>query len=84
MRADPKDLHIREFYQLMIGAITPRPIAWVSTVSPKGIPNLAPFSFFNGVTSNPPTVVFSPVNNRHGRKKDTVLNIEATKQFVVN
>lgn len=84
MRVDPTQLHVREFYQLMIGAITPRPIAWVSTVSPKGIPNLAPFSFFNGVTSNPPTVIFSPINNRQGRKKDTVLNIEATRQFVVN
>lgn len=84
MRIDPTQLHVREMYQYLIGAITPRPIAWVSTVSPKGIPNLAPFSFFNGVAANPPTVVFSPVNRRDGSKKDTVLNLEKTPEFVVN
>jgi len=71
-------------YRIMISVITPRPIAWVSTLSPHGIPNLAPFSFFNGVAANPPTVVFSCVNRRDGSKKDTVLNIEQTPEFVVN
>lgn len=71
-------------YQTMIRAITPRPIAWVSTVSAKGVANLAPFSYFNGVGTHPAALVFSPVNRPDGSKKDTVLNIEATGQFVVN
>lgn len=84
MRIDPAAIPIRDMYRMMISVITPRPIAWVSTVSPRGIPNLAPFSFFNGVAANPPTVVFSPVNRRDGSKKDTILNIEQTPEFVVN
>ena len=62
----------------------PRPIAWVSTISPEGKTNLAPFSFFQGVTANPPTLMFVPVNNREGAKKDTVRNIELIPEFVVN
>lgn len=84
MKIDPTALPPRDMYRLMIGVITPRPIAWVSTLSPRGITNLAPYSFFNGVAANPPTVVFSAVNRRDGSKKDTVLNIEASGQFVVN
>ena len=84
MQIDPATTAPRDIYRLMIGCITPRPIAWVSTVSPRGIPNLAPFSFFNGVGANPPTVVFCPVNRRDGSKKDTLLNIEKTPEFVVN
>lgn len=84
MQLDPLSLEVRDRYLLMIGMIQPRPIAWVSTVSPGGTPNLAPFSFFTGICANPMTVCFAPVNDRHGRKKDTLLNIEATKQFVVN
>ena len=68
----------------MISTILPRPIAWVSTISPDGITNLAPFSFFQGVTANPPTLMFVPVNNREGHKKDTVRNIELVPEFVVN
>ena len=74
----------RDAYNWMASAITPRPIAWVSTISPEGKTNLAPFSFFNGITGNPPTLMFSAVNNRGGVKKDTVRNIEATGEFVVN
>ena len=84
MRIDPATTPLPQMYRYLIGCITPRPIAWVSTLSPRGIPNLAPFSFFNGVAANPPTVVFSPVNRRDGSKKDTVRNIEATPEFVVN
>jgi len=84
MRIDPVIIPVRDLYRMMISVITPRPIAWVSTISPNGIPNLAPFSFFNGVAANPPTIVFSPVNRRDGSKKDTVLNIEKTPEFVVN
>jgi flavin reductase (DIM6/NTAB) family NADH-FMN oxidoreductase RutF len=53
-------------------------------VSPEGRTNLAPFSFFQGVTANPPTLMFVPVNNREGQKKDTVRNIELVPEFVVN
>ena len=71
-------------YQTLIGVVTPRPIAWVTSVSPAGVVNLAPFSFFNVFGSNPPVVVFSPTLRRDGSKKDTLLNVEATGEFVVN
>jgi flavin reductase (DIM6/NTAB) family NADH-FMN oxidoreductase RutF len=71
-------------YHWMVSTILPRPIAWVSTISPDGRTNLAPFSFFQGVTANPPTLMFVPVNDREGRKKDTVRNIELVPEFVVN
>lgn len=74
----------RDAYAWMIATILPRPIAWVSTVSGDGKTNLAPFSFFQGVTSNPPTLMFVPVNTRDGTKKDTVRNIEQVPEFVVN
>ncbi|MBI5693557.1 MAG: flavin reductase family protein [Verrucomicrobia bacterium] len=77
-------LRPRDAYGWMASTITPRPIAWVSTVSGDGRTNLAPFSFFQGVTSNPPTLMFVPVNTRDGSKKDTVRNIEAVPEFVVN
>ncbi len=84
MRLDPETLAVRDRYLLMIATILPRPIAWVSTVSPEGVPNLAPFSFFTGICANPMTVCFAPVNDRHGKKKDTLINVELTKQFTVN
>lgn len=68
----------------MIRAITPRPIAWVSTVSDDGIQNLAPFSYFNGVGSRPASLMFAVVNKPDGSPKDTLRNIKANKQFVVN
>ena len=71
-------------YSTMIRAITPRPIAWVSTISADGVPNLAPFSYFNGVSTTPAALMFSAVNKPDGSKKDTVRNIEATREFVVN
>jgi flavin reductase (DIM6/NTAB) family NADH-FMN oxidoreductase RutF len=77
-------LPTKNAYQWMVTTILPRPIAWVSTISPDGKTNLAPFSFFQGVTANPPTLMFVPVNNRDGAKKDTVLNIELVPEFVVN
>ncbi len=77
-------LPTRDAYQWMSATIMPRPIAWVSTISAEGKTNLAPFSFFQGVTANPPTLMFVPVNNRQGAKKDTVRNIEAVPEFVVN
>ena len=84
MIIDPAEKKPREIYSLLISTITPRPIAWVSSMSADSRTNLAPYSFFNGVTAAPPTIVFSPVNDRHGNKKDTVRNIEATGEFVVN
>jgi flavin reductase (DIM6/NTAB) family NADH-FMN oxidoreductase RutF len=74
----------REAYAWMTDLIAPRPIAWVSTQDRAGRTNLAPFSFFNGVTSAPPTLLFVPVNDREGRRKDTVLNLEETGECVVN
>ena len=84
MLLDFASLDGRNAYQWMISTILPRPIAWVSTISADGKTNLAPFSFFQGITANPPTLMFVPVNNRQGVKKDTVRNIEAVPEFVVN
>ena len=70
-------------YKLLTGTIIPRPIGWVSTVDENGINNLAPFSFFNAVGEDPPHLMFSTV--RTGNKnKDTLNNVLANKQFVVN
>jgi flavin reductase (DIM6/NTAB) family NADH-FMN oxidoreductase RutF len=74
----------RNAYQWMTSTILPRPIAWVSTISPDAKTNLAPFSFFQAITANPPTLMFVPVNNREGRPKDTLRNIELVPEFVIN
>lgn len=71
-------------YKLLIGAVVPRPIAFISTLSPDGVGNLAPFSFFNGVSSDPPCLMIAITRNSDGGKKDTLRNVEATGQFVVN
>jgi len=84
MLLDFAKLPAREVYGWMTSVIAPRPIAWVSTISAAGRTNLAPFSFFQGVTSNPPTLMFVPVNNRDGQPKDTVRNIREVPEFVVN
>lgn len=84
MIIDFQSLPARDAYALMIGAITPRPIAWVSTVNAAGQTNLAPFSFFQGVCASPPTLLFTGANDRTGKKKDTVLNVEQVPEFVVN
>jgi flavin reductase (DIM6/NTAB) family NADH-FMN oxidoreductase RutF len=84
MDFNPAELSTTAVYALMIRAITPRPIAWVSTLSPGGQPNLAPFSYFAGVGSKPPTVMVSIANRPNGEKKDTLRNIETTGEFVVN
>jgi flavin reductase (DIM6/NTAB) family NADH-FMN oxidoreductase RutF len=84
MIVDPAHSHPRDIYKHMVSLITPRPIAWVSTINADGQTNLAPFSFFNGVCPNPPTILFCPTNTRHGHKKDTLRNIESTREFVVN
>lgn len=84
MLLDFSQLPAREVYGWMSGAIAPRPIAWVSTIAADGRTNLAPFSFFQGVTSNPPTLMFVPVNNRDGQPKDTLRNIREVPEFVVH
>ncbi len=85
MIIDPKQQSIKDNYKLMIGAIVPRPIAFVSTKSKEGIDNLAPFSFFNGVCSNPPTIVFCPARRgKDGEMKDTLINIRDTGVFALN
>jgi len=85
MIVDPGAAGTLNVYKLMIGAIVPRPIAFVSTISAEGVPNLAPFSFFTGVSANPPVIAFSPMRRgADGGRKDTLNNIEATKEFVVN
>lgn len=71
-------------YDLMSSLIVPRPIAWVSTESINGQANLAPFSFFQMVTGKPPTLLICPLMQRGGKLKDTLENILATKEFVVN
>ena len=71
-------------YQHLIRVIAPRPIAWVSTISASGVTNLAPFSFFTGVGSRPPSVLFCPANRRDGGPKDTLKNILETHEFVIN
>jgi flavin reductase (DIM6/NTAB) family NADH-FMN oxidoreductase RutF len=84
MLLDFGSLAPRDAYGWMISTITPRPIAWVSTISADGKTNLAPFSFFQGVTANPPTLMFVPVNTRDGTKKDTIRNLEQVPECVVN
>lgn len=84
MKIDPAEISARKMYRLLIGMITPRPIAWVGTLSASGIPNLAPFSFFNGVAANPPTVLFSVSTRRDGSHKDTLRNIQAVPEFTVS
>ena len=75
---------VADVYKLMIGTIVPRPIAWVSSVSADGVRNVAPFSFFAGITADPPAICFAPARKTGGAKKDTLSNIEATGEFVVN
>jgi flavin reductase (DIM6/NTAB) family NADH-FMN oxidoreductase RutF len=84
MQIDFSNLPARDVYAIMTTSIMPRPVAWVSTMSPEGRTNLAPFSFFQGVTAIPPTLLVVPVNHRDGRRKDTARNIEQTGEFVVN
>lgn len=83
MDVDPSQLKGRKAYGLVISALVPRPIAFVSTLGPSGVANCAPFSFFMGVSTNPPVIAIS-VSTRKGERKDTSRNILDTKEFVVN
>ena len=79
---DPATTAPTNIYKLLIGAVVPRPIAFVSTVSPEGVANLAPFSFFTVASANPPVLCFT-ASYREPRK-DTLVNVRATGEFVVN
>lgn len=82
---DPKELPIQRLHQLLLGAIGPRPIAFASTVDANGQHNLAPFSFFNVFSANPPILVFSPARSgRTGQSKDTYNNVKAVPEVVIN
>jgi len=91
MHVTPSDVSHGELYGLILNSVAPRPIAWVSTVSASGQPNLAPFSFFNCVCVDPPLLAFAPglrepkhSDSTHGVPKDTLRNVRDTKEFVVN
>jgi flavin reductase (DIM6/NTAB) family NADH-FMN oxidoreductase RutF len=85
---DPATTEVRNVYKLMVAAIVPRPIAFVSTIGADGILNLAPFSFFTAASADPPVICFAPMiranAERDGGRKDTLRNIQATGEFVVN
>jgi len=83
MQFDPQELEQTAIYKLLTGIIIPRPIGWISTISEDGINNLAPFSYFNAVGDDPPHLMFSTVHYNDSNK-DTLNNVLATKQFVVN
>lgn len=91
MLIDFSDTSLETKYRLLTSAVVPRPIAWVSTKDKNGRDNLAPFSFFNVVSTDPPILVFAPGpkiikkdGQNHLAKKDTLSNIEETGEFVVN
>lgn len=85
MEITPASLPWKSIYKILTGSIVPRPIGWISSVDLNGRPNLAPFSFFNAVCANPPTVLFCPmIRPLDGQPKDTMNNVRQTKEFVVN
>jgi len=83
MIIDPAELGRRERNALVNGLIAPRPIAWVSSLGPDGSRNLAPFSFFGAFSFDPPTIGIGP-GSRAGVNKDTLANVKATGELVVN
>ena len=87
----PSSIPHNELYGIILNSVAPRPIAWVSTLSASGQPNLAPFSFFNAVCIDPPLLAFAPglrqprqSQSSRGEPKDTLRNVRETKEFVVN
>ncbi|HQV63045.1 MAG TPA: flavin reductase family protein, partial [Anaerolineales bacterium] len=85
MEINPTTLPHQSIYKILTGSVLPRPIGWISSIDLGGRPNLAPFSFFNAVCSNPPTVLFcSSIRGSDGKTKDTLNNVRATGEFVVN
>ncbi len=80
----PQALTAQQVYKLLIGGVSPRPIAWVSTISKSGVSNLAPFSFFTVASANPPVLCFNPMSTDKGLEKDTLANIREQQEFVIN
>lgn len=82
---DPKELSVPQVHRYLLGAIGPRPIAFASTIDESGIPNLAPFSFFNVFSANPPILIFSPARSgRSNTTKDTFENVKVVRECVIN
>lgn len=85
MEIDPASSPWGSIYKLLIGSVLPRPIGWISTVNGEGQPNLAPFSFFNVASGNPPHLLFSPmIRGTDGQPKDTLRNVRQVGEFVAN
>lgn len=84
MELDLEGEHASRAYALLASLVTPRPIAWVTTLGPDGVVNLAPFSFFNVLGASPPIVGFCPGDRDDGTPKDTARNIRRMHEFVVN
>ncbi|GLS25223.1 flavin reductase family protein [Marinibactrum halimedae] len=84
MHLIPENSENHDIYRVLIAAVSPRPIAWVSSHSDAGTLNLAPYSFFNVVSVNPAILAFAPITKPDGSQKDTLNNIRSTKEFVVN
>ena len=84
MEINLMDLESRHAHDLLTSAIIPRPIAWVSSINAEGNTNLAPFSFFTGVSWSPPILAISVVNRSDGSMKDTLKNIRMVPEFVIN
>jgi flavin reductase (DIM6/NTAB) family NADH-FMN oxidoreductase RutF len=84
MKFDPAQLSAKDCHSLLVCAVLPRPIAFVSTIGPDGIPNLAPFSYFTVMSSKPAVVGFGIGRKRDGGKKDTLVNVESIGDFVIN
>lgn len=83
LTVDPRELPRSDVTGLINGLVAPRPIAWLSTLDADGLPNLAPFSFFNAFCTAPPTLAIGP-GSRQGINKDSLRNVRATGEFVVN
>ncbi len=82
---DPKQLSTAKLHGYLLGSVAPRPIAFASTLSKEGKPNLSPFSFFNVFSANPPVMIFSPARRvRDNTTKHTLENARNTKEVVIN
>ncbi len=84
MQINPAELSRKDNYKLLIGAVVPRPIAWVSSLSPDGVRNIAPFSYFTIASHDPPMLLFCPQYRADGSVKDTQRNIAASGEFVLH
>jgi flavin reductase (DIM6/NTAB) family NADH-FMN oxidoreductase RutF len=81
---ETSELDANQIYRLLVGGITPRPIAWISTISASGVANIAPYSFFNVASCHPPILWYSQVNPRNGQDKDTLRNLIETQQCAIH